>query len=146
VTAAEINERTIVLPRAAFFKLREGRATVAVPDSEGQRVFLFAKRVWPSDRVPGPRPAVVLTDADLDLIGSPEGLVCSSPDGAASWLIRVADAALRACDHPFRSLNGASRCAAIVGPLNSGEACGLPPEDHHPATACAPKLSGVADA
>lgn len=35
-------------------------------------------------------------------------------------------------DHPFRSLNGATRCVAIVGPLFSGQACGLPPEAHQP--------------
>ncbi len=33
-------------------------------------------------------------------------------------------------DHAFRSLNGAGQCVAIVGPLDSGQACGLSPEAH----------------
>lgn len=36
----------------------------------------------------------------------------------------------RTADHAFRSLNGALRCAAIVGPFGSGEACGLLPAAH----------------
>ncbi len=82
--------RTITLPRVAFDKLREGRATVAVPDSEGRRVFLFPKRAWSGARLPAPQPAVVLTSADLDLIGTPEGLHVAATEGDVGWLIRVA--------------------------------------------------------
>ncbi len=49
-------------------------------------------------------------------------------------------------DHAFRSLNGAGQCVVIVGPLNSGQACGLPPEAHQQPTATAPYRPEVPDA
>jgi hypothetical protein len=86
-----MSAHTITLFRAAFDKLREGRATVALADSAGQRVFLFTKRVWPSDRPPAPQPSVVLTDADLDLIEQePEGLVVADTERTTGWTIRMA--------------------------------------------------------
>lgn len=61
----------------------------------------------------------------------PENDDCAcEPDGGVNAGLPV--------DHPFRSLNGGCRCVAITGPLNSGQACGLPPEDHRPLTASAP--------
>lgn len=33
-------------------------------------------------------------------------------------------------DHAFRSLNGATSCVAVVGPLGSGEHCGRPADQH----------------
>lgn len=86
-----MSERTITLPRAAFDKLREGRTTVALPDSNGQRVFFFTKSVWPSERVPAPQPSVVLSAANLDLIEQqPEGMVVADTTGATGWAVRVA--------------------------------------------------------
>lgn len=67
----------------------------------------------------------------------PENDDCAcDPDGGVNADLPV--------DHPFRSLNGAHRCVAIVGPLNSGEACGLPPEDHQPSTVTGSSASGGA--
>jgi hypothetical protein len=63
-----VSARIITLPRAAFDKLREGRTTIRLADSEGQRVAVFPQRVWPSARVPALQPSVVLSPADLDLI------------------------------------------------------------------------------
>nr|WP_221374465.1 hypothetical protein [Actinoplanes polyasparticus] len=81
---------TITLFRAAFDKLREGRATVALPDSEGRRVFLFTKRVWSSDRIPAPQPSVVLSDADLDAIErEPQGVPVTDAASTGSWRIRL---------------------------------------------------------
>lgn len=85
-----MSERTIILTRVAFDKLHENRATVALADSEGQRVFLFTKQVWPSDRHPGPQPSVVLSPTDLDLINQPEGLVVADTTGTNGWTVRVA--------------------------------------------------------
>lgn len=83
--------RTITLPRAAFDKLSEGRTTVRLADSEGVLVFLFPKRVWSSDRVPAAQPSVVLSTADLDLIGrDPAGQVCGAVAGGTGWTVRVA--------------------------------------------------------
>jgi hypothetical protein len=85
-----VSERTITLPRVAFDRLRESRATFALADSEGQRVFLFTKIVWPSDRHPGPQPSVVLSPADLDLIEQqPEGLVVADTTGTTGWTMRM---------------------------------------------------------
>lgn len=85
-----MSDRTITLFRAAFDKLREGRATVSLPDSEGQRVFLFSKRVWPSGRIPAPQPSVVLSDADLDLIErESEGLVVADAARTTGWTVRM---------------------------------------------------------
>lgn len=82
--------RTITLFRAAFDQLREGRATVSLPDSEGQRVFLFTKRVWPSDRIPAPQPSVVLTSADLAAIeAEPTGVAVTDAALTGSWTIRL---------------------------------------------------------
>jgi hypothetical protein len=90
-----VSERTITLPRVAFNKLRENRATVALADSEGQRVFLFTKQVWPSDRHPGPQPSVILSPTDLDLINQPEGLVVADVTHTTGWTIRVEREAAR---------------------------------------------------
>lgn len=61
-------------------------------------------------------------------------------------------------DHSFRSLNGAPKCAAVIGTLESGEQCGLPTSAHlkeawgQPVTAadipaeclnCAPLVAGA---
>jgi hypothetical protein len=80
----------IVLPRVAFDKLREGRTTIRLADSEGQSVFLFTKRGWPSARIPGPQPSVVLSTAALDLIGRPEGSAVTGTVGGTEWIVRVA--------------------------------------------------------
>lgn len=46
-----------------------------------------------------------------------------------------------AFEHAFRSLNGATRCVAIVGPLGSGQACGLSPEAHQGSRTTTRKVS-----
>ncbi len=50
--------------------------------------------------------------------------------------------AIDPANHAFRSLNGAGRCAAIVGPLDSGQACGLSPEAHQASTNSETSSSG----
>jgi hypothetical protein len=82
--------RDLILFQAAFDRLREGRVTVRLADSEGQRVAVFTRQVWPSSRVPALQPSVVLGPADLDLIERrPEGLVCAASDGSAGWTVRM---------------------------------------------------------
>ncbi len=82
---------TITLFRAAFDALREGRHTVSLPDSDGTRVFLFTRRVWPSERPLAPQPSVVLSQADLDLIEKdPEGLAVTDSTLTTTWRVKLA--------------------------------------------------------
>ncbi len=81
-----MSERTLTLSGFALNSLHHGHEIVVV-DSEGRCVAVTPPEATQENSV-GLR--VQLRPADLDLIESPEGLVCASADGAMGWLVRVA--------------------------------------------------------